>query len=118
MPMRTTSRSFRLPRTIAPPLAALTAAVLTAAFAAGPASAAQRVHEAPVPTPQAGPFGIALGPGGTMWFTESLADAVGVVHKDGSIREFALPAGSHPQQITPGPDGNMWFTLLNGNAID
>jgi len=52
-----------------------------------------------------------------MWFTESFADAIGVVRRDGSIHEFRLAAGSTPTEIVEGPDGNLWFTLFGANAI-
>jgi virginiamycin B lyase len=86
-------------------------------LAGGPTTAAQRIHEVALPTPQSGPYGITRGPGGTMWFTESFADAIGVVRRDGSVHEFALPAGSTPQQIVEGPDGNLWFTMFGANAV-
>jgi virginiamycin B lyase len=86
-------------------------------LAGGPASATTRIHEVAVPTSGAGPFGIARGPAGTVWFTESYADAIAVVQKDGTISEFALPAGSEPEEIAAGPDGNMWFAAYGANAI-
>lgn len=97
--------------------AAVTAGFLAATAFGGPATAAQRIQETTVPTPQAGPFGITPGPGGTMWFTESLADAIGVVRRDGSVHEFSLPPGSTPEQIVEGPDGNLWFTMFGANAV-
>jgi streptogramin lyase len=35
----------------------------------------------------------------------------------GKIREFPLPAGGGPVDITAGPDGNVWFTEIGGDKI-
>jgi virginiamycin B lyase len=85
--------------------------------AASPVAASQSIHETHVPTPNSGPFGITQGPGGSIWFTESYADAIGVRHRDGTIDEFDLPAGSMPEEITEGSDHNLWFTMYGADAI-
>ena len=33
------------------------------------------------------------------------------------FREFPVPSGGYPRQITTGPDGNLWFTEYVGNKI-
>jgi virginiamycin B lyase len=104
-------QASRLRRTVV-----ATAILSSVALWGSPAVAAQRIQETAVPTPNANPVGITQGPGG-MWFTESSAASVGVLHRDGSIREFQLTAGSSPQQIVTGPDGNLWITLFGANAI-
>lgn len=68
------------------------------------------------PTPNPGPFGIARGPDGNVWFTENTFDKpglpiVGKVTPSGAVTEFS--AGITPNTklggITAGPDGNLWF---------
>jgi len=106
-------------------------AIASAMFAIGlapvlappPASAATgspggwAIREFVVRTQGSGPFGVAAGPGGTLWFTESYADRIGVLGQTAAVREIALPAGSEPEQIVRGPDGNFWVTLFHANSI-
>jgi streptogramin lyase len=62
------------------------------------------------------PFGIAAGPDGNLWFTESAGgdpgqpvSKIGRITPAGKITEFPLrPYG--PEGIAVGPDGNLWFT--------
>ncbi len=64
------------------------------------------------PTPISGPYGIAAGLDGNIWFTESTGSAVGRLTPGGSIAEFKLPAssgGAYGLDIAQGPDGKMWF---------
>lgn len=78
----------------------------------------QTITEFAVPTPNGGPYGIAAGPEGNLWFTEMLADRIGRISPQGNITEFALPAaGRGPAQIAPGPDGNLWFTESGAGRI-
>jgi virginiamycin B lyase len=72
----------------------------------------------PVPTPNAYAQGIAAGPDGALWFTETNADKIGQITVAGAITEFAVPtAASEPWKITAGPDGAMWFTEHQTNKI-
>jgi virginiamycin B lyase len=72
----------------------------------------------PLPTADASPSYIALGPDGAMWFTENTAHKIGRVSPTGQVTEYALPnPNSFPQDITAGPDGAMWFTEDIGNRI-
>lgn len=96
--------------------AALGVAVVLLSTPAADATAGQ-VDEIQLPTPMSGPSGVAAGPHGSIWFTESDSAKIGVVRRDGSIREFALPSGSGPSQIVKGPDRAMWFTEFNANQI-
>jgi virginiamycin B lyase len=62
--------------------------------------------------------GIASGPDGNLWFTESGANKIGRITTAGIVTEFALPtAASQPLLITAGPDGNLWFTEANACQI-
>jgi sugar lactone lactonase YvrE len=76
--------------------------------------------EFPLPIADSYPYGIAAGPDGNLWFTESDNNKIGRIAPDGVgvIKEFPLPmADSYPTGITAGPDGNVWFTEYNGNKI-
>jgi streptogramin lyase len=71
------------------------------------------------PTLAAGLFGLALGPDGNLWFTETTASKVGfIVPSNGTFGpEFILTGGAQPTHITAGPDGNIWFSEGAGNRI-
>lgn len=102
----------------------------TRRFLAGPIVAALVVTSAPsavaapaptsyeVPTPDANPTAITLGPDGSMWFVERAAGQIASVDSVGTFSEHPLPsATAGPNAITSGPDGNLWFTELVGNAV-
>jgi len=64
------------------------------------------------------PLGIAAGPDGNIWFTESQRNAVVRLTPAGVFTFFTLPtAGANPNGITAGPDGALWFTESNANQI-
>jgi streptogramin lyase len=74
---------------------------------------------APTPTTNSAPVGIAAGPDGALWFTESNSNSIGrappALHP---MTEFTIPThGSEPYAITAGPDGALWFTECSGNNI-
>jgi streptogramin lyase len=103
-------------RSLAFLLAGSLAAVLIG-FAA-PVAGAVTITEFPIPTAGAGPVGIAAGPDGALWFTESNANQIGRVTTTGSFSEFPVPtAGSVPRRIAAGPDGALWFTEHSVNKI-
>ena len=62
--------------------------------------------------------GIAAGPDGNLWFTESTATGSAGSRRPGSITEFspASPPGAS-RGIAAGPDGNLWFTEVAGDRI-
>jgi streptogramin lyase len=60
------------------------------------------------------PNGITAGPDGAMWFTERAGARIGRITADGSITEFALPAGSQPVGIVSGPGGDLWYADRSG----
>ena len=71
-----------------------------------------------IPTASSFPTGIAAGPDGNLWFTESDTSKIGRVTPTGTMTEFTIPtASSAPQVIAAGPDGNLWFTENAGNQI-
>jgi streptogramin lyase len=66
-----------------------------------------------------GPWGIALGPDGNVWFTDGgITKAIGRITPAGVIREFTagLSAKSDPRAIAPGADGDLWFNNLRGGS--
>jgi hypothetical protein len=65
-----------------------------------------------------GPFGIASGPDGNIWFTESSVNRIGRMTTSGELAEFSIPrGGSGPSAIAAGRDGNLWFTETNANQV-
>ncbi|MGI5185045.1 virginiamycin B lyase family protein [Dactylosporangium sp. CA-152071] len=79
-------------------------------------SGALTIH--PLPTPDAGPVGIATGGDGAVWFTEIAAGQIGRITADGTITEFPLPdRAGRPHAITADPAGGCWFTEWAGNRI-
>ena len=78
------------------------------------------ITEFPVLTAGSNPSGIAAGPDGALWFTETNAyGAIGRITTTGSVTEFALASSyfTLPYQIVGGDDGNLWFTEMYGNKI-
>ncbi|MDR3670338.1 MAG: pentapeptide repeat-containing protein [Holophaga sp.] len=69
----------------------------------------------PGPTPREA-FGIALGPDGTLWFTEK-AGRIGRINQDGFLKPFDLAPGDHPEEILASHDGRMFFTLEGQQRI-
>ena len=74
------------------------------------------VTEYPLPTSTT-VSGIASGPDGALWFTESSASKIGRIATDGVITEYVLGPNSNPVGITVGPDLALWFTESNSNRI-
>ena len=101
------SRARLLAASIAAPLALLL----------GPGGAGAAITEFPVPTADSLPAGIAAGPDGALWFTESAFSVdpgrIGRITTTGTIGEVPVPPTGIPTRpfaITPGPDGALWFT--------
>jgi sugar lactone lactonase YvrE len=63
------------------------------------------------------PSGIAFGPDGALWFTETKAGKVGRMTTSGRLTEFPLPSAGEPGEIVAGPDGAMWFTQFTANKV-
>lgn len=60
--------------------------------------------------------GIALGPEGNLWFTESHAGRIGEINPiTHETSDFETPTA--PSGIATGADGNLWFTEYESNRI-
>jgi streptogramin lyase len=75
------------------------------------------INEFSVPTAGSGLFGIAAGPDGALWFTETQGNKIGRITTAGVLSEYALTAGSYPVGITAGPDGALWFIENGTNKV-
>ncbi|HTA38953.1 MAG TPA: hypothetical protein VK760_07755 [Candidatus Acidoferrales bacterium] len=62
------------------------------------------------------PRDIAVGPNGTIWFTDLTTPAIGSISTKLGIAEYrdGLDASAQPWAIVAGPDGNMWFSDGDG----
>ena len=83
-----------------------------------------KITEFPIPTANASPVNIAVGPDGNIWFTA--AGKLGRVTEDGAITEFAIPwPNARPTGLTAGSDrrppdyltNRLWFADSGANAI-
>jgi uncharacterized repeat protein (TIGR02543 family) len=80
-------------------------------FVFAPAANAVTINEFVILTSNGAPYGIAAGPDGNLWFTESGGNKIGRITPAGVITEYLIPTtNSNPAGITAGPDGNLWFT--------
>ncbi|HEX4863778.1 MAG TPA: SMP-30/gluconolactonase/LRE family protein, partial [Acidimicrobiales bacterium] len=72
----------------------------------------------PIPTATSEPTGVAVGPDGSIWFTEWDGNKIGKLTPSGTILEFSLPTPkSQPVAITKGPDDNLWFVEKQGGKV-
>ena len=112
------SSSHRNPGVARPRFGVYIALAAALGLCAGTAGAQSVTGNFPIPTASPLAFGIAAGPDGNLWFTESNSNKIGRITTAGVITEFqTLSAGSAPNQITAGPDGNLWFTIEVPNKI-
>ncbi|MBF9131421.1 ATP-binding cassette domain-containing protein [Plantactinospora sp. S1510] len=76
------------------------------------------IQEIPVSGPDAGPYGVAVGPDGALWSTLVHAGKIIRLGVDGQVDSYPLddPACG-PSVITPGSDGALWFTRLRDHRI-
>jgi virginiamycin B lyase len=71
------------------------------------------IREWAVPSKGGHPHDPAVGPDGSLWFTEQMANKLGRLDpQTGEFKEFPLIQGknSGPHGLVPDRDGNIWFT--------
>jgi hypothetical protein len=78
------------------------------------------IREWAVPTIGAHPHDPAVGPDGSLWFTEQMANKLGRLDpKTSEFKEYPLLEGknSGPHGLVADHDGNIWFTANFGGYI-
>ena len=76
------------------------------------------ITEFPMPSSGSYPYGIAVGPDGNLWFTETIANRLGRITTNGVITEFTLPpAAQSVRGIAAGGDGRLWFCAYGSGQI-
>ncbi len=76
---------------------------------------ADPVRDHTVSGPDAGPYALAEGPDGALWFTLVHQGAIG--RRDAAGHLTVHPVGAGPTVITQGPDGALWFTEYGTHRI-
>ena len=64
-----------------------------------------------------GPEGIAAGPNGAVWFTQTTKGNIARIDNAGVITEAKAVKDSQPFGITVAPNGDPWYTMLAANKI-
>ena len=78
------------------------------------------IREWAVPTKGAHPHDPAVGPDGSLWFTEQMSNKLGRLDpKTGKFKEYALVSGknSGPHGLVADQFGNIWYTANFGGYI-
>src|SRR5216683_911350 len=84
-------------------VAALIGALIALVALLASAASAATINEFTVPTASGGPRGIAAGPDGALWFTETNGNKIGRITTGGTVSEVTIPtAGSQPVGIAAG----------------
>jgi streptogramin lyase len=81
----------------------------------GSALATPKITEFPLPFPYRGPAGIAAGPGGDLWFTQSATNDLGISTVAGSISQY--PGLSGPARGITAAGDELWVTEPGANRI-
>jgi streptogramin lyase len=100
-------------------LIALTGALITAlALPSTGMAVTGQVTEFPIPGGAASaPHGIAAGPDGNVWFTESAAPKIGKITPAGVITDFPVAGGTAPEDIAAGPNNTLWMVDKGANKL-
>src|SRR3974390_2571968 len=78
------------------------------------------IREWAVPTKGAHPHDPAVGPDGSLWFTEQMTNKLGRLDpKTGQFKEYPLTESENPgpHGLVADRDGNIWFTANFGGYI-
>ena len=103
--------------------ALLTGAVASSLYAPKIADVAElkaTIREWDVPTKGAKPYATAVGPDGSIWFTEEQANKIGHLNpKTGEFKEYPLVNTENiaPHGLVADPNGNVWFAASSGGFI-
>jgi hypothetical protein len=84
--------------------------------AIGAIDATGAITEYPVPTPNAGPYGITVAADGAVWFTEFKAGKVARLAGNGHIDEFSVPV-AEPFSIAVTPPGCASSAIWVGSIV-
>ncbi len=72
----------------------------------------------PARLPNAGPFGVAVDPHGTIWATFQTTNQLVRIGPDGQMTELEVPTRSGgPTDVAIGGDGSVWFVELRAGKI-
>jgi virginiamycin B lyase len=85
----------------------------------GKLAADGKITEYPIPTADAGAYGIVAGPDKKIWFTQSTGDKIGRLDPaTGKIDEFDLSTKKAlARDMCVGPDGAIWFSMNTADKI-
>jgi virginiamycin B lyase len=76
------------------------------------------MKENDIPTAQAHPANLAVGPDNQIWFTELQGNKIARITTDGRAREVPVASDNgQPMDIAKGPNSTLWFTLGAGNKV-
>ena len=74
------------------------------------------ITEYPTPSAQSLPQGLAIDGAGNIWYTETTAGKIAVLHPDRTTAEYPVPNGGTPVTVKVATDG-IWFTDGANHAI-
>jgi virginiamycin B lyase len=97
----------------------LVPATLSAALSITPAHAATHqatIGEYPTPTQASSPQGMDVASDGSVWYSETAAGKIAVLHPDKTSTEYPVPNGGQPFILKVAADG-IWFTDSATHAI-
>jgi virginiamycin B lyase len=66
------------------------------------------ITEFTIPTANAAPVDLTLGPDGALWFPENYGRKIGRMTTSGAFTEFPIPGAGRPWSIASGSDGNLY----------
>jgi virginiamycin B lyase len=77
----------------------------------------QVIDELPLPSENANPVAMVLGPDGALWISEHSVDRIARMTLDGTVtREFKVPSGG-PGALAVGSDGALWINEENVGQV-
>jgi virginiamycin B lyase len=74
------------------------------------------ISEFATPSPTSSPQGVDVASNGDVWYSETTAGKIAVLHPDSTSSEFPVPNGGQPFILKVGEDG-IWFTDSATHAI-